>query len=119
MKGTHMATQQKVKKLALYYKNVVPGHRYLKEEFGRLTKDQILQAIKEKRTTSELGLDLDSSFLFESQRFLKLGLVNFVCFKFLLGGGYGSWAGVTRYFSAFYAANSLLRLAGKAIVNMD
>lgn len=62
---------------------------------------------------------MDSSFLFESQRFLKLGLVNFVCFKFLLGGGYGSWAGVTRYFSAFYAANSLLRLAGKAIVNMD
>ncbi len=111
--------QQRLKQIADYYKNVVPGHRYLKWDLGGVGRDRLEQAVDDRQPALQLGLELDSHFLYEAQGFLKMGLVNLLCHKFLLGGGYVSWAGVTRYYSAFYAAHSLLRLAGKAIVNVE
>lgn len=93
--------------------------RQLKSTLTRLSKEALSDSLHSKKTATELGFSLDTHFLGEAQDFLSMGLVNFLGYKYLAGGGYRSWAYVTLYYSNFYAANCLLRLAGKAIVHLE
>jgi len=101
-----------LQRLATYYSDVRPTYDYLKEVLVRVPRDEL---------SSRLLLDrqpLDGVFIHESWDFMKLALVNFMAYKYLMGGGYSSWGNVTLYYSNFYAANCLLRLAGKAVVHV-
>ena len=103
-------------KLPRYYKRIRPRHhRFLKEMFSRMKHDELQYSIKEKEMSSLEKLD--EMFLMESREFLRLSIVNLLAFKKLMCGNYLAWGNVTLYYSYFYAINSLLRLAGKAIIH--
>lgn len=105
------------KKLTAYYRDVFPYSDYLSETFSGIAYEDLAKAIKEHKDTKALGLELDPLFLAETEDFFTMSLVNFLGYKYLMGGGYRSWAFVTLYYSNFYIANAFLRIAGKAIVH--
>jgi hypothetical protein len=114
-----MTTQERVKALTEYFRSIRPNREYLSELLGRVSQEQIETAINKKETLDSFGLALDGVFLSEAMDFLSMGILNFLAYKHLMGGGYRSWGFVTLYYSNFYAANCLLRLVGLAIAHIE
>lgn len=104
--------------LAIYYEKTKPFcQTYLKEFFSRISPSDLQDVLKSKKITSQQVSPLDEMFLMEACVFLRLSVCNFLAYKDLMCSNYLAWATTTRYYSIFYAVNSLLRLAGKAIVH--
>jgi hypothetical protein len=102
--------------LSRYYSHVQPVAILLKEHF-RL--EEMEKALEDGKIRIDRSPALDAIFINEAQAFLQQSFVNLLAYKFLMGGGYLAWGHVTLYFSQFHAANSLLRLTGKAAVHLD
>lgn len=102
-----------------YFRSVKPNREYLSELLRRISQEQILKTINEKKTLDSLGLDIDGVFLSEAMDYLSMSILNFLAYKHLMGGGYRSWGFVTLYYSNFYAASSLLRMEGVASTHIE
>ena len=96
--------------LVNYYSSDKPADCLLKEALERCSIEDL-----KKLQKGESATGLDSCFLKDAMEFLKLAMINLLCYKFLMQGKYLAWGNVTLYYSRFYFINSLLRMKGYAI----
>jgi hypothetical protein len=110
-----MGSCEVVESLSNYWSNVEPHFRFLKETLKIFPRNKIEESLDKKLDRQFF----DPLMLKDSSEFLRLSIINLLCYKFLACGNYLAWAKVTRYYSYFYIVNSLLRLKGFAVVNLN
>jgi hypothetical protein len=102
-------------KIAAHYSDEKPSYYFLKERLRQISREKLLQIIKQKTIVS----GLDSFFLKDATEFLRLSILNLLAYKFLMSGSFLAWGEVTLYYSNFYSINCLLRLKGFALVHLE
>jgi hypothetical protein len=98
-----------------YWSNVKPDYRFLKELLQTIPKVEVNNMVNKVIRREEI----DPLMINESSEFLRLSIVNMMCYKHLVCGNYLAWGRVTLYYSRFYVVNCLLRLKGFALAHLD
>lgn len=107
-----------IDKIASYYSQAHPfHHKFLKEIFSECAFENLKESTQRQSIIKSSEILLDDVFLFEARTFLRLAIFNLLAYKYLMCGNYLAWGKVTLYYSYFYSINSLLRLAGHAVVH--
>lgn len=98
-----------------YWSIVKPHWRFLKETLQMGSRIDAEKMINQKLSREEI----DPFMIKESTEFLRLSIVNLLCYKYLVCGKYLAWGKEAIYYSRFYILNCLLRLRGFALVHLD